>query len=148
MHPLCSLTPGWQRGFTGPSRRRTHPCPSKTHHPPPSPLSRAPLGAGGGFGSQCKYIFSLSKTHFPTTVKGEEGSLSGGERVKEREREGKGENFPPLSSAPAAACRGLTSGTVYHLACWFRQEERGWKGNTAPTWRLPQQACRTVWIIY
>lgn len=58
----------------------------KNPHPPrptnPFPPSQAPLGAGGPFGSQCKYIFSLSKTHFPTTVK-EGGS---GATRKERER--------------------------------------------------------------
>lgn len=63
-----------RRGFKGPW--------SRTHHcgepPNPQPLSLAPLGAGGHSGSQSKYIFSLSKTHFPTTVKGEVGGSGEG----------------------------------------------------------------------
>lgn len=83
------------------------PIPPPHTHTNPFPPSQAPLGAGGRFGSQCKYIFSLSKTHFPTTVKGEEGTSEGsGATRKERERRevgGGGEGFffplffPPFS---------------------------------------------------
>lgn len=74
------------------------PAPPKTPPTPHlhSPASQAPLGAGGQFGSQCKYIFSLSKTHFPTTVNGEEGALEGG-GLRE---EGVGVKFSPSSSPP------------------------------------------------
>lgn len=94
-----------------------------------SPFSLAPLGAGGRFRSQCKYIFSLSKTHFPTTVKRGGRVLWRGEgnERRERGRERVGVKFFPSSSPLFSTLSRLhsTSGTVYHLACWFRQEGKG-----------------------
>lgn len=76
--------------------------------------SQAPLGAGGRFGSQCKYIFSLSKTHFPTTVKGEEGASENYER-RGRKRESVGVKFFPISPLlPPVCCCLPGSSNIWH----------------------------------
>lgn len=94
--------------------KKNSPLPPKT--PPTlhlhSPLSQAPLGAGGQFWSQCKYILSLSKTHFPTTVKGEEGTLEG--RGLREEGERVGVKFFPSSSPSLVCCCLPVSSNIWH----------------------------------
>lgn len=128
--------------FAGPLRRDIPlafaPPKASTHLPYPS--SQAPLWAGEWFVSQCKYSFSLSKTYFPTTVKRRGGCFKrgGGEdRESVCVRVFWEWGLPPFSP-PSLVCCCLpvlaTSGTVYHLACWFRQKEKRWNRNTVPIW--------------
>lgn len=78
-----------------------------THRQPSQSLQRA----GGRFGSQCKYIFSLSKTHFPTTVKKREGYDGGG---RARGRAPPTHTPPPPLSLFLVHCCLLGLSNIWH----------------------------------
>lgn len=111
--------------------KKNPPPPQKKHHLPPFPRPLWELADGSG---PSVNIFFLYQRHiFQPLSKGRRVLWEGGGLQEERERE-LGVNFfplffPPFSPSSAAAGRVLaTSGTVYHLACWFKQEGKGWEG--------------------
>lgn len=140
MHQQWGVTSGQEQGFRGPSRQ-THHCTDHPTQPPPpflpSPWPRWELANGSGLSVN---IFFLYQRHiFQPLSKG--GWLPWrGKGDKKRVREW-GWNFPPSPSFLHSRLHS-TSGTVYHLACWFRQERKGWRRNS-----VPAREERSLWFI-
>lgn len=144
MHQQWEVTSGQEQGFRGPSRQ-THHCPDHPTQPqPPPPFHPFPwprweLANGSGLSVN---IFFLYQRHiFQPLSKGGVAALEGKGWQEESERVGV-KFFPPPPLFSTLSRLHSTSGTVYHLACWFRQERKGWRRNT-----VPAREERSLWFI-